>query len=563
MKKSIAVIVCALMLTTVFALSACSGGETKLSYYDQLTEGQDYNRSLFYRNDLVVKAADPSVIYINEGEEKGYFYMYATSDEIGASGYQSWRSKDLVNWECKGVAYTPDRNGWGIQNFWAPECIYYKAEGETTGKYYLFYNAWNDYHPNKYHAIGLAVSETPYGPFVQYTGKNTDGRNLTIRDPFIDAELFPEGSEVKGKPFIDVSPFVDSDGTIYLYFTLDIQGGAASSSIWGMQMKDMYTPIYSSVKQLTRFGFTKVEGGEGITEDDRRRTNEAPFMYKKGDKYYLTYSTSQYFVADYSVGQAVATTPLGDFEKVKAADGGHFLTYNGAPGSDEFNYDHMSGTGHHSFVPVGDELFVVYHAFIDRWYGTNGQGRSIAADRVSFINNGTQDILYVNGPSYSLQPLPAAVSGYKNMAPQAEITATNVKDVGSEAYLKDGIYKNHDFSYIKEFRANGTTTITLTFPKAFNARAVMVYNAFNVAESFNTVKSIKLYKDKSFGSIYDLGFDPLYKYVNPNDKDDQIMRAGGSAIAEFNDFLTDKVVIEIEKDGTLAISDIVILGKEA
>ena len=84
-----------------------------------------YNGNLFYVNTLEFQVADPSVIYISEGDEAGYFYAYGTSDEIGCHGFQAWRSKDLSHWECTGIAYAPDYSvTWAVNNYWAPEVIY-------------------------------------------------------------------------------------------------------------------------------------------------------------------------------------------------------------------------------------------------------------------------------------------------------------------------------------------------------------------------------------------------------------------------------------------------------
>ena len=83
-----------------------------------------YNSNLFYVNTLEFQIADPSVIYVSEGKDEGYFYAYGTSDEIGCHGIQSWRSKDLSHWECTGIAFQPDYEvAWAVNNYWAPEVI--------------------------------------------------------------------------------------------------------------------------------------------------------------------------------------------------------------------------------------------------------------------------------------------------------------------------------------------------------------------------------------------------------------------------------------------------------
>ena len=89
-----------------------------LSEMDDVSTG--YNSNLFYVNMLDFEVADPSVIFVTEGKDKGYFYAYGTSDEIGGHGIQGWRSKDLCHWECTGVAFMPDYDtAWAVNCYWA------------------------------------------------------------------------------------------------------------------------------------------------------------------------------------------------------------------------------------------------------------------------------------------------------------------------------------------------------------------------------------------------------------------------------------------------------------
>ena len=110
MKKIIATVLGVIL--SLCLLVGC-GEKVEFSYYDTFSNAdQEFNKNLFYRNDLTTYTADPSVIYVTEGEEAGWFYMYGTSDQIGASGYQTWRSKNLTDWECMGVAFNPDGEDW-------------------------------------------------------------------------------------------------------------------------------------------------------------------------------------------------------------------------------------------------------------------------------------------------------------------------------------------------------------------------------------------------------------------------------------------------------------------
>ena len=148
--------------------------------------------------------------------------MYGTTDALGAAGVYAYRTKNFNHWQLVGPAFVPQRDSWAIRNIWAPEVIY------MNGKYYMYYSGSNRYDGNK-KGIGVAVADSPAGPFVEYEGTAADGRELSRRDQAI----------VLPFPAIDASPFVDKDGQLYLYFSRDQVDGI--SSIWGARMKDEVT----------------------------------------------------------------------------------------------------------------------------------------------------------------------------------------------------------------------------------------------------------------------------------------------------------------------------------
>jgi hypothetical protein len=82
---------------------------------------------MFDVNELSTLTADPSVIYITEGEDAGYFYMYPTSDELGGSGYLAYKSKDMVEWTRVGVALQPEATYDETGRIIVPECEYVAA----------------------------------------------------------------------------------------------------------------------------------------------------------------------------------------------------------------------------------------------------------------------------------------------------------------------------------------------------------------------------------------------------------------------------------------------------
>lgn len=591
MKKLMKGLGICLAAATALSVAACtnpsdSAGESEVSlaYYDQLQEGQDYNHNLYYQNDMLFDAADISVLYIDEGEESGYFYAYGTSDSIGTYGFLAWRSKDLVNWQSMGVAFEPQSGTWGTRLYWAPEVIY------NDGKYYMYYTAANNlaFTATGSENIGLAISDSPAGPFVQWTGTTQDGRTVGMNDVFLDLTQFSDHKDWKtaDRRAIDASPFLDDDGKLYLYFAAV---GGGENSVWGLEMKDWFSPDYSTLKYLAKPGYYTPGGQPMPAEITGNSVNEGPFMVKHDGKYYLTYNPNGYRFADYAVNQAISDEPLGDFVKVDAEKGGRVICYKGTS-SEEYNYDYVAGTGHGSMVNVNGDLLYFYHAYKNRETLSLNEGASLDAvkgrglcvDRVFFVDNGEQEVLYANGPTYSLQPLPEVLSGYSNVAQTATVTATNVKSGSSTAYLNDYLFKSHDLDFIKEFEADGQeTTITLKWQAPQAIRTVMVYNAFNYLNSFDAVDSIKIKTSveqngvtvfDGYATISDLGFDmERHAWVDANDATEGQMRPGGASIAEFDELVTDEIIITVkggkrDAEGVvqnLMIGDIVVLGKPA
>lgn len=591
MKKIMKGLGICLAVATSLSIVAChkpsdtaAGSEASLTYYDQLKEGQDYNHSLYYQNDMLFDAADISVLYIDEGEERGYFYAYATSDSIGAYGFLAWRSKDLVNWQSMGVAFEPQPGTWGTRLYWAPEVIY------NNGKYYMYYTAADNlaFNATGKENIGLAVADSPAGPFVQWTGTTQDNRTIGMNDVFLDLTQFSDHVDWKtaDRRAIDPAPFLDDDGKLYLYF---VAVGGGENSVWGLEMKDWFSPDYSTLKYLAKPRYYTPGGQPMPAEITGNAVNEGPFMVKHDGKYYLTYNPNGFRFAEYAVNQAISDEPLGDFVKVDADKGGRVICYKGTS-NEEYNYDYVAGTGHGSMVNVNGDLLYFYHAYKNRETLTLNEsaplgavkGRGLCVDRVFFVDNGEQDVLYANGPSYSLQPLPEVLSGYSNVAKTATVTATNVKDGSSVAYLNDYLFKSHDLDFIKEFEADGQeTTVTLKWDAPQAVRTVMVYNAFNYLNSFDAVESIKI-KTKveqngsvvfdGYATLSDLGFDmKRHAWVDANDATEGQMRPGGASIAEFDEIVTDEIVVTVkggkkDADGVvqnLMIGDIVVLGKPA
>lgn len=604
-KKLIGLAAAALALgITAGALTGCGAGNVKLAYHYYHSElddrnnliEQDYNHELVYQNDLTTLGADPSAIYVTEGEEAGYYYMYDTSDPINATGYLCYRSKNLNDWECMGVAYNPTlyiENGvtysaFSTAMYWAPEVIY-DAE---MGLYLMFYNASYLFKGYRFF-IDVAVSESPKGPFVQYAKWIQDSPTATAEEkaawapvedneaaekaglgngklkvfqPLLDFSRIPKDTEIDGswqkgdalKPgelpgymkVIDASPFIDEDGEKYLYFTQDLGDLHSTSAICVIKMNDDWTPDYTQLKKLTAANYATIDGTR--TELHEGTTNEAPFMTRHGDKYYLMYSANTYQQKGYQVRVAVGDSPMGPFRKLTRAEGGWLLYATDS--------EWMSGTGHHSLVNSNGSTFIVYHAHTDRRLG--GGARAIAFDEVKWMKNEQGlEVPHANGPTYS--HMPVLTAEWKNIAPEATVKSTNVAEGSDVKYLNDGIIKIHDdVTFVKEFEmGEGATTITLTFDDYREVTGLFIVNSYSYDTSVETISKIEFdFKDgDKTGTAYveDLEYD--YDRYYPGE---EYYVTGGTFALEFKPMLVKSIKITLPKfEEALALSEIMVLGK--
>lgn len=391
--------------------------DKKLNY---LPTTDTYNKELFYQNLGSIQAADPCVITVGDT-----FYLYATdaSEGYDCTSIRVWSSKNLTDWIEVGQAFRPASDAWAVSDLWAAEVI------AANGKYYMYYSGRN--RETELMGVGVAVSDSPTGPF-----KNEQPIDL-------------------GFPAIDPNPFIDDAGNVYLYVSQDQVNKV--SAVYGCKLaSDMVTIEHISEGPL-------VEPSESWEYPNGNKSwNEAPYVFKHGNKYYLTYSANFYQNKDYGLGLAVSDNPLSGFEKV---DYNPFFVVDDA-------WTHVSGTGHCSFFPSPDgrELWVAYHSHIDT--ENRGYQRKINFDKVTFDDDGR---MVISGPSITPQVVPSGVSDYGNIASKATVSATMGGDTG---LLTDDIvnYRTANIGRY-EYSSTGTNTITFTFKDAYAIKGLMVYDS--------------------------------------------------------------------------------------
>ena len=618
MKKRTKAALLGLGLSAALLFSACqkqepeetqpAGAEQVPNYQGALAEGEsksEYDQSLFYRNDKKADGADPFVL--DNTARDGYYYMYTTW-----GGNFCYRSTNLMDREQVGNALDlmHYENGQPIEerrvtrtDIWAPEVVY----DEETELYYLFFSATpeadNSVTASDTVASGspiyqllVATSKLPYRDFrlVNFLDADSCGaENVHTYDQeryphyfakylMMDPSEYSAFGEKNACTFtgggyvgaIDPHPFVDEDGQKYLYWVDNV----GENGICVVRMENWLKPDWSTATKITFTGYYTMEDyykarqGQSVEwvsyENNGNKINEGPEVLKRNGKYYLTFSVNGYDSNAYQVGIAVADNVLGPYRKLTEAEGGLMLSGN-VIGSQE-----ISGTGHHSFVTVGDSLYIIYHRHNDPVVA--GGARNPAVDEVKWItvkdkDGADLDVPYVNGPTDTVQPILEAFAEYKNIAPEATVTASGSVDA---AALTDGLLSVQKYGnptlmeYIPETHISETTTFTFDFAQARTVRAVMVYNSKDEYSAFRNISKVEFVcqEDGKEGTkvIENIPFSTEYYQSNDFDGSMFYIIPGAAAYAEFDALTVTSVRITVEVpegQSDVGLSEIRILGK--
>ena len=513
---------------------------------------KDFDKSIYYRNDLNQDMGDPMMVYHNNK-----FYAFGTYDTT-----KIWRfsSDNLTDWDNDGTCFVPEINSWSKTNIWAPDLQY------INGKWYMYYTAeYIDDDGSSHCQIGVAIGDSPNGDFIQFCGNNADGKYIGINEPPF---LF------KGITILDQHVFQDDDGQLYMYFSIDTRTfkddrNHGVQEIYGVKMKDPVTIDFSTLTRLIAPGYKKLSDEKRSIEWETWSPSfpgdmecvEGPYMIKKNGKYFLTYVANSYVDTEYGVGYAISDTPLGEYIKPNDSYLQNLLL--GVPGQTGtyINTRYLgfqTGTGHASICKVGDEYMFAYHAHLnrDKWgakediYGDKSKWRALAVDYLYFDNDGMP---YTNGPTYSLNRLPSLVSGFKNLASSATFNC----DGSNVSYLNDN-YTNRAFNTKEmarecEFKA-GKHAIEIKFDKEVEIKAV------NVINSYDYTKIIKFINQIDFGlnkGVTNILFNS--NYIN-NSMNFTFPHA--PLICDLKETIkTNRIVIEIENNTNFALGEIEILGR--
>jgi len=174
--------------------------------------------------------------------------------------YHVFSSENLTDWKDHGVIVSQTGVEWADPNayaMWAPDCVF------KDGKYYFYFPAMAK---SGGFRIGVAVADTPYGPFK------------------------PLATYIEGVKGIDPGVLIDKDGSAYLYYSLN--------KIFVARLKP---------------NMTEIEGEPAVIDNlPAKGLLEGPFTFERNGTYYLTYPHVENKIE--RLEYATSTSPMGPFK---------------------------------------------------------------------------------------------------------------------------------------------------------------------------------------------------------------------------------------------------------
>lgn len=268
---------------------------------------------------------DPAAMVHN-----GTLYIYAGHDECPAPQQHyhmnEWAilsTQDMKSFTEHSYKLQANSFEWAKGEAWASQVI------ERNGKFYWYVTVEHKTIPGK--SIGVAVADSPTGPFVDPRGSAIITNNMTTQHTQISWDD------------IDPTVFIDDDGQAYL--------------MWGNTQC-----YYAKLKE------NMIELDGPIIPVDLPRFTEAPWLHKRGEWYYLSYASEFPEKIVYAMSKNIE----GPWE--------YKNILNEIAGN--------SNTNHHSVVMYKDEWYFIYHNG-----GINHNGcsyrRSICIDKLYYNEDGT------------------------------------------------------------------------------------------------------------------------------------------------------------------------------
>ncbi|WP_114778502.1 glycoside hydrolase family 43 protein [Botryobacter ruber] len=356
--------------------------------------------------------ADPApMVYNNK------LYLYTSHDEAESTWFtmNDWKlytTDDMVNWTDHGTILAYSDFSWAKINAWAPQCI------ERGGKFYMYVPVTT--RDNK-GAIGVAVANSPYGPFTDPLGK-----------PLVQS----------GVGDIDPTVFIDDDGQAYLYW--------GNPNLYYVKLNEDMISYQGEVVKVpnTVESFGKREGNP-----ERPTTyEEGPWLYKRKGLYYLLFAAGP--IPEH-IGYSTSSNPTGPWKYqgvLMPTEGGSF-------------------TNHPGMIDFKGKTYFFYHN--GALPGGGGFTRSVAVEEVDFKKDGTiQPVKMTKGITKSLATLnPYVMNEAETMAWSEGVKSMQNEQVG--VFIT--AMRNGAYTKVKDvdFRKKGASKFTARLGTTHNGNVSM------------------------------------------------------------------------------------------
>ncbi len=336
-----------------------------------------------------------------------HFYIYTGHDEDGADFFwmNEWRvysSTDMVNWTDHGSPLDLSTFSWADSRAWAAQTI------KRNGKYYWYVCAHSKLTGGM--AIGVAVADSPTGPFKDALGK----------------PLFDNGKWDN----IDPTVWIDDDGQAYLYWgNPHLYYALLNEDMVSLKGNVSKKDAVDEKREVGRIRLT--EEGFGAPDMEQRDSTakykdcytEGPWLMKRNGLYYLLYAAGG--VPEH-IAYSTSKKPLGPW------------TYKGEIMPLE---NTGSFTNHCGVVDFKGKSYFVYHT--GKLGG--GFGRSVAIEEFQYNTDGTFPVIHHTQQGVS--PV-GTLNPYQRT--EAE-TIADSKGLKAEWNDKTGVYISeiHTADYLK------------------------------------------------------------------------------------------------------------------
>ena len=303
----------------------------------------------------IIYTADPAVLVVDER-----VYLYTGHDEQVVGGedyrmydYRLWTSDDMISWKNKGAVLRYSDFEWARGNEKTGNAyaghVTHREDASGNSRYY-FYVTLEGGQPEFGFTIGVAVSDSPEGPF-------TDPRGM----PMI---LLEETASYQKHSWRNIDPavFVDDDGRAYLYW--------GNKQLWWVELEsdlihlkgENYTLDVNGNMQNREVHNVKIN-----TVDTLPNFEEAPYISKHNGMYYLVYAAG----FPESIAYATSTSATGPWQ------------YQGVI------MDPLPGTStiHPAMFDFKGSTYLAYHSA--DLPGGGSYRRAVCVDRVHFNKDGT------------------------------------------------------------------------------------------------------------------------------------------------------------------------------